>query len=86
MQSTQVPKPPSTITVTTVREMLTGKVSIVVTWLGHSSFEIRSGAKVIYIDPYVGEYDKKADLVLVTHSHSNHCNTSMIDKIRRDDS
>jgi len=51
-------------------------------WLGHASFLIKAEGKNIYIDPYEGEYSEKADLILVTHSHFDHCDTSKIEKIR----
>jgi len=35
---------------------------IYVKWLGHASFKISAGDKIIYVDPYEGEYDDKADL------------------------
>ena len=60
----------------------TAPVSI--TWLGHSSFLVRHGDKIIYLDPYAGEYVDKADLILVTHSHPDHYNTTKIDRIRKD--
>ena len=56
-----------------------------VKWLGHASFMVKAKEKTIYIDPYEGEYSVKADLVLVTHSHQDHCDISKINKIRRDD-
>jgi L-ascorbate metabolism protein UlaG (beta-lactamase superfamily) len=56
-------------------------MGIIVKWLGHASFEIKAGNKTIYIDPYKGEYKEKADLLLVTHSHNDHCNPSKIKKI-----
>ena len=46
---------------------------------------IRGGGKVIYMDPYEGEYKDKADIVLVSHSHSDHCDPSKMAMIRRDD-
>ena len=42
------------------------------TWLGHASFKILGAGKVIYIDPYAGNYDEKADIILVTHDHFDH--------------
>lgn len=52
-------------------------------WLGHSGFVIKSSdGKVIYIDPYsINENSKKADLILITHSHHDHCSISDINKI-----
>jgi L-ascorbate metabolism protein UlaG (beta-lactamase superfamily) len=60
-------------------------MSLSIKWLGHASFQIEAGGKIIYIDPYEGEYEEKADIILVTHSHDDHCNLSKIKKVRRDD-
>ncbi len=50
-------------------------------WLGHSGFKIKS-SKIIYIDPYnISEDSEKADLILITHSHYDHCSYSDIKKI-----
>jgi L-ascorbate metabolism protein UlaG (beta-lactamase superfamily) len=54
-------------------------------WLGHASFEIKAEDKSIYIDPYEGEYGDKADLILVSHSHDDHCELSKIKMIRKKD-
>jgi len=58
---------------------------IIIKWLGHASFQIKVDSKSIYIDPYEGEYKEKADLILVSHSHFDHCDTSKIKKLRKDD-
>ena len=42
-------------------------------WLGHASWMLRAAGKIIYIDPYEGEYKPKGDLVLASHSHTDHC-------------
>lgn len=53
-------------------------------WYGHSSFGIFSEGKMIYIDPYqLPEDPKKADLILVTHEHSDHL--ANIKELRRSD-
>jgi L-ascorbate metabolism protein UlaG (beta-lactamase superfamily) len=59
-----------------------GKITL--KWLGHASFIIKSSdEKVIYIDPYSlnGADLEKADLILITHSHPDHCNLEDINKI-----
>ena len=50
-------------------------------WLGHSGFFIENGKK-IYIDPYnIREDSGKADVVLITHSHHDHCSYPDLRKI-----
>jgi L-ascorbate metabolism protein UlaG (beta-lactamase superfamily) len=39
---------------------------------------MRINGKVVYIDPYRGEYSEKADLILVSHSHGDHCSAAKI--------
>jgi L-ascorbate metabolism protein UlaG (beta-lactamase superfamily) len=47
---------------------------------GHASLRITTGeGRTIYIDPYAGEgYDVPADLILVTHMHSDHDKVKLI--------
>lgn len=54
------------------------------TWLGHDSFKLLAGGKVIYIDPYAGNYDEKADIILVSHEHFDHFAREKIPEIRTD--
>jgi L-ascorbate metabolism protein UlaG (beta-lactamase superfamily) len=49
-----------------------------ITWLGHASFMIKEGSKVIYIDPYSGDDYGKADLILVSHAHYDHASMEKI--------
>lgn len=50
-------------------------------WLGHSGFLIKN-SRVIYIDPYnIKEDSEKADLILITHSHYDHCSFADLKKI-----
>lgn len=50
-------------------------------WLGHASVKI-TGSKTIYIDPWkLKENREPADIILITHSHYDHCEPRDIDKI-----
>lgn len=55
-----------------------------IVWLGHDGFRI-DAAKTIYIDPYQISGDKKADLILITHEHFDHCSLDDVSKIQQDD-
>jgi len=60
-------------------------------WLGHSGFSVKfkslhskekKSSRVIYVDPYkIGDDMAKADLILLTHSHYDHCSIVDIRKI-----
>jgi L-ascorbate metabolism protein UlaG (beta-lactamase superfamily) len=59
--------------------MRIGKIEL--EWLGNSGFLITNG-KVIYIDPYnLSSNLPKADIILVTHGHHDHCSLADIEKI-----
>jgi L-ascorbate metabolism protein UlaG (beta-lactamase superfamily) len=53
-------------------------------YLGHSGFFISGNGKEIAIDPYnVSDHAPKADLILITHSHYDHCSIKDIQKIKK---
>lgn len=56
--------------------------NLTIAWLGHDSFRIVGEGAVLYIDPYqlqVGE--PKADIILVTHEHFDHCDPPSIQRV-----
>jgi L-ascorbate metabolism protein UlaG (beta-lactamase superfamily) len=58
---------------------------VVVKSLAHAGFQIRAEGKVIYVDlEQYGEASEKADLILVTHSHTDHCDPAKIQSVRKE--
>jgi L-ascorbate metabolism protein UlaG (beta-lactamase superfamily) len=51
-------------------------------WLGHSSFRI-DGEKTVYIDPFRVSQGPPADIVLVSHSHYDHCSQISIERLSK---
>lgn len=51
-------------------------------YLGHASVKIKTSVgKIIYIDPFAGtDYADSADVLLVTHAHSDHNQQSLVKK------
>ena len=59
---------------------------ITIKWLAHAGFQIKAENKIVYVDlEEYGKASEKADLILVTHSHTDHCDPSKIKKVRRED-
>ncbi len=54
-------------------------------WLGHSGFAINAHDKIIVIDPFQIKEVVLADIILITHSHHDHCSTEDIDKTIKPD-
>ena len=58
--------------------------NITLEWKGHAGFLIVGGGKNIYIDPYKlkpGSGSEKADIILITHSHYDHCSIEDLTRI-----
>lgn len=68
-------------------------LGVKIRWLGHASFQIKTDEKVVYLDLYrskqlrerVPDELEPASVVLVTHSHNDHCFPEAINEVRTDD-
>ena len=52
-----------------------------ISWLDHASFRISKEDK-IYIDPWEINFNDNADIILITHSHYDHCSVEDINKLK----
>ncbi len=53
-------------------------------WLGHAAFRIELDKTIIYVDPYQLKKDApKADIILITHEHFDHCSRTDIENIHQ---
>jgi len=61
-------------------------MGVFIKWLAHASFQIKAEGKIIYVDlEKYGEATEKADLILVTHSHTDHCDPDKIKNVQKED-
>jgi len=52
-------------------------------WLGHDCFRL-DGPPVVYVDPFkLADGLPKADLILITHDHFDHCSPEDVAKIQK---
>jgi L-ascorbate metabolism protein UlaG (beta-lactamase superfamily) len=64
-----------------------------ITWLGHAAFQLRGESQTVYIDPVAMDYGgaqtrqlfesaEPADIILLTHHHTDHCNPESFKRMR----
>lgn len=61
--------------------------NIGISWAGHASFCISSGSTCVWIDPFriTIPVVQKADIVLITHPHFDHCSEADIKHVAKPD-
>lgn len=53
-----------------------------ISWLGHDGFLIEAEGKTIVIDPFnIKQASAKADIILITHEHYDHCSPEDVAKL-----
>jgi L-ascorbate metabolism protein UlaG (beta-lactamase superfamily) len=55
-----------------------------ITWLGHDGFKIQDGTETLVVDPFQLKSPVKADYVLISHEHFDHCNQEDLRKVVRE--
>jgi len=57
---------------------------VLLRWLGHSAFKIKTGSVVVYIDPYdIEGTHEPADLIFITHAHYDHCDKKSVEALKK---
>jgi len=61
-------------------------MTVSIKWLAHAGFQIKTKGRIIYVDlEEHGKATEKAELILATHSHTDHCDPAKIKNIRKED-
>ncbi len=68
--------------------IITAKGELKITFIGHGTLMFTYDGKIIHVDPWsrLADYSllPKADLILVTHEHSDHLDTKAVGNIRQE--
>jgi L-ascorbate metabolism protein UlaG (beta-lactamase superfamily) len=68
-----------------IKEAYTMDVIQNIHWLGHDTFRIMADGKVIYTEPFKIKKKDKADIILITHEHYDHCSPEDVEKLQGPD-
>jgi L-ascorbate metabolism protein UlaG (beta-lactamase superfamily) len=55
-----------------------------VRWYGHDSFRFDFDDKILYIDPFEVKDADRADIILITHEHYDHCSIADLKKLTKE--
>jgi L-ascorbate metabolism protein UlaG (beta-lactamase superfamily) len=58
---------------------------IKVKWLGHDGYRFDFDGKIMYIDPFETKENDKADIIMITHEHYDHCSIADLKKLTKQD-
>lgn len=61
---------------------MTRKIIDAIQWLGHDGFAIKTETATIVIDPFELASPVPADILLITHSHYDHCSVDDINAVK----
>lgn len=53
-------------------------------WLGHDTFKI-AGERTVFTDPFKLKKKDRADIILITHEHFDHCSPEDVEKLQGPD-
>jgi L-ascorbate metabolism protein UlaG (beta-lactamase superfamily) len=60
-------------------------MSVEIKWFGHASFRLAAPGSVVYIDPWkLRGSPHDADVVVVSHSHHDHCSAPDVAKVSKE--
>jgi L-ascorbate metabolism protein UlaG (beta-lactamase superfamily) len=54
-------------------------------WLGHDTFKVIGKDVTVYTDPFRLKKSDRADIILITHDHYDHCSPDDVKKIMSED-
>jgi L-ascorbate metabolism protein UlaG (beta-lactamase superfamily) len=70
---------------TAAEEFATSAGKVEITPIQHASLMIKTGGKIIYVDPAQGKYDglPQADLIFITDIHGDHLAPPVVEKLKK---
>ncbi|HDO36414.1 MAG TPA: MBL fold metallo-hydrolase [Nitrospirae bacterium] len=54
-------------------------------WLGHDTFKVAGRDVTVFTDPFRLKKSDRADIILITHDHYDHCSPDDVKRIQKED-